>query len=193
MYDIEPLLTVPLTYDVSPWGGAYCEYEMRTDAGGLAYGVPIIKGCPAANEVNGRIQAFADELGSGFFEREGDAEFYSTAQHEISFWGDNVSIVYFKKWGEYLDDPVREPYARIDLNLLTGEDVDPYTFLPEDWWERDFSVYDIYPVPQEKISVPPARDAYGNILILFDNVEFTVKEPDGHEYKVSIPIDADFF
>jgi phosphate transport system substrate-binding protein len=203
MYALQQEITIPLTSKISPWGGAHYELQKRVDANGVGYGVPFITGSPDDEAVNGKIQALAERLSEGFFNAQlaVDASLsFSSVEPAIGILGDVISVVYFESSMETSQNVIGDRVARVDFNMATGEDIDPLSFIPDNWWEHEFNAHYVvvgktnYLLPVKDGYQPPNGVTYSDVLLQANDywpypvVEFIVTEPEGLMLDISMEI-----
>jgi hypothetical protein len=196
-------LEIPLPADISPYGSPIVRYEETEDINGIAYAVPVITGSFSDEAANKKIRALADEAGDGFFSLDFDPGILFKAQPHISFWGDNMSVIYFisGSWESYTmagEGFESKLDKRIDINLRTGEDADPVGVIPQKWWETHiFYAYEnVLETPPSHYTIteldydytPSSEVRYENIIIHSDglNIEFFAVEPDGERVLIRL-------
>ncbi|MDR1664489.1 MAG: substrate-binding domain-containing protein [Clostridiales bacterium] len=128
-------IDIPLPMALSPYGGVSYQFEKRTNKQGIPFAVPVIAGSLADETINAKIQALAEKLTQEAFINPDPYHYYEPV---ILIQDDKLSVVH-----EGFD---LEEYPRVDVSVITGEDVEPVDvsrlvgrnpepvdFLPGDW------------------------------------------------------------
>ena len=194
-------LKVPLTEELSPWGASatVTEYYPLDVKDNVVLAVPEIKGGGNYEAVNAKIKATAEKAAKheGYLSVETDPnpDWKRIINPTVKRWGGNISVIYTYVNYSGSGDVSLGVFERLDVNLATGADVDPYAAIPEKWWEADrLDIYEWQGNNFERIGdyIPPGGSAYSNIEIAdWDSrvINFKLTQPDGRELQVMLVVE----